>query len=239
MRPFVQFFERRFPLLRIPRELWALVILLVGVHLFSIFYLKENQYSYLNLGLLYQEFFQGKVWTILTYGLFHDPTSLTHLCFNILALLFFGGRVSFILDRLDFALVLLGGVICGGLVHLLEQSFVTEQSILIGLSGGLFALLAVLTTLSPDSRFWPGVRGIHLKNGLILSSLFFIVTNPNLEIPFLKEIGVWLVSITGDKIYYLSHSCHLGGLLFGWAYAAKKMRLPRLPKTFSKKIKFK
>lgn len=140
-----------------------------------------------------------------------------------------------ILGARAFAKIFFVGVLVGGMLHLLfyprypvGEDFSAAYIPLVGASGGLMALLMVITSLSPDSRMWPiMVSGRNLGRGLLLSTLILFLLTPGLKIPILSGMGKWLVQ-AGDLgvIFQISHICHFGGGVVGILYARRLLRSP-------------
>jgi membrane associated rhomboid family serine protease len=83
--------------------------------------------------------------------------------------------------------------------------------VLVGASGGIFALVLWLTTVSPKSRMI--LLPLSAKNvglGFLLASGILAVAGP------------WLPA--GGL--HVAHSCHFGGALAGWLIARRGMKEP-------------
>ena len=83
--------------------------------------------------------------------------------------------------------------------------------VLVGASGGIFALILWLTTMSPQSRMLLlPLSARNLGLGLLIASGALAVATP------------WLPAGSLP----VSHSCHFGGALAGWLFARRAMRSP-------------
>jgi membrane associated rhomboid family serine protease len=120
--------------------------------------------------------------------------------------------------------LLLGGWLSGGLFHLMLCGKGTADP-LVGISGGVAALLLWLTGVSPGSRMWPlAVSGRNLGIGVLLASGILALMNPKLGIPYLSHWGAMLGRFADEQV---SHACHFGGAIVGWAAARWALR-PRV-----------
>lgn len=176
----------------------------------------------------------GRVWQFATYPFLHG--GWMHLLFNWLIIYLMGGRVSHILGGRAFAKIFFGGVIVGGLLHVVlqpkyplgEGGPMIAYAPLVGASAGALALLLALTSLSPDSRMWPiMVSGKNLGRGLLVATLILFAFTPGLGIPILSDAGSWLAQSAGlASLFSVSHLCHFGGGLFGMIYVRRLLRSP-------------
>ena len=108
--------------------------------------------------------------------------------------------------------VLLFGVLVGGVGHLC-----ISDSLLVGISGGCFALLLLLFTLSPESRMFPlPVSARNLGWGIVITEVLLVLIHPSLNIPGFKSIGETLIAGGAGDLLKMSHACHIGGALAGW-----------------------
>ncbi len=169
-------------------------------------------HCYETLGLSRGGFLSGKPWQILSYGWLHG--SWWHAGLNALLVLALGSRIERMLGGRAMMLALVGGVLGGGLGHLLIGS-----GLLVGLSGGCVALLLLLTTLSPQSRMFPvPVSGKSLGWGIMLAALLLAAADPALGLPGVSMAGRWLVRHGMASWFLVGHACHFGGGLAGWLY---------------------
>ena len=168
-----------------------------------------------------------QLWQPVTYGLIHNGTF--HMMMNGLLLLVVGWRLEWLLGRTQYLLLLCGGMLLGGLMHL-----VFSPNVLVGGSGIVFACLLCTMTLSPESRWlvpFP-VSGKNLGRGLLSASLILMVINPVLAlpgihmsgIPGLSSIGQALVDAGFGSLFQISHTCHFGGAAAGWLMARWVLR---------------
>ncbi|MGE5176829.1 MAG: rhomboid family intramembrane serine protease [Hyphomicrobiales bacterium] len=141
------------------------------------------------------------LWQLVSYMFLHDPSSLFHIGFNMLALWMFGGELEdyWGTDRFTrfYFVTGIGAGVCTTLVS--WNSYVAT----IGASGAIYGLLAAYGLLFPD-------REILLYFLLPIKAKYFVL--------ILGLIAFWSsLSSSGDGI---AHIAHLGGMLFGWLYIA-------------------
>jgi membrane associated rhomboid family serine protease len=168
-----------------------------------------------NLGLSRAGILNGKFWQILTYGFLHG--GWLHVGLNALFVVLVGSRIEHMAGPGAVSKAILGGVIGGGLLHLIIAPTHADGPILVGLSGGCIALLLLLTTLSPDSRMMPlPISGRNLGLGILIAELILTLINPSMKIPIFADLGNFLVGRGLGHFFQIAHACHLGGGLTGW-----------------------
>jgi len=213
------------PRLRISPVLILLTALLLAIQLICgtlIPSLGTDEF-YQHVGLSPHNIKSGKMWTLVTYALFHHPQHLGHVALNSIMLLYYGGRITHIFG-LPKALQLIGlGVLAGGLCQLMYALLTGDLSFLIGISGGNFALLAAYLTFAGESRFC-GIKGTTLNPLLTIVTFLLILVASGLQIPPLPQLHN-LAQNSPYNILQISHPCHLGGLIIGWLTAWKMIRI--------------
>lgn len=180
---------------------------------------------YTFLGLSLDGIGKGRVWQLVSYGCIH--ATWWHLLVNGMLLWLLGCKLQHILDKRRALIVTLLGVLAGGLAHLVFNLFLpqNQQGLLVGISGGVMALLLCLTTLDPDHQLKPlRMRAKHLGLGFLLSALFLSLMTPSLEVIGLSRFGGVLAEIFGKEMFYVSHACHFGGGLAGLFYGRSILR---------------
>lgn len=140
-------------------------------------------------------------WTLLTYMFMH--AGFIHLLFNILGLYWFGKLFLYHFEGAKLLSVyLLGGFVAGALYVVafnVFPLFTGSQSMLLGASGSVFAILVAAAFYDPERRLMiPLIGSFALK----YVALFYVV---------LSVIGI-SASNAGGNI------AHLGGALWGWYY---------------------
>lgn len=201
---------------------WALWILLLGLQCWSAVAVDGDPDFYQIYGLSADGMRSLRLWQLLSHAGFHG--SWSHWAMNGMLLLVLGSRIETMLGRVMLINVLIAGVLAGGVLHVL-----TSGNVLIGVSGGVFALALCLTTLSPESRFLIPFRvsGKNLGRGVMAASLILTLLDPNLGVPGLAAGGRKLLELGYDSLFRISHACHLGGALAGWLVARWLLR-PRV-----------
>lgn len=139
-----------------------------------------------------------KPWTIVTYGFLHG--GFFHLVFNMIYLYVFGRLfLNYFIPRklLDFYLL---GTICGGVLFLLTYNYFpalqNSNTILVGASAGVMAILAGTTAYIPNHQFnFTFIGPVKLW---VIAAIF---------------IGIDLISIGNNAGTTFSH---LGGALYGF-----------------------
>lgn len=160
-------------------------------------------------------------WQWLTYAFIHY--SFWHLLGNALGLWWLGKAVEEYYSEKVFYLTLSGGIILGAFCWWLTgvSGVRSESHILIGISGGVYALMVV------------ALMG-RLNQAITLLLLFFIPVNIKArwllmillgitvlgwgfsELPGRHEWTNWRPVLDWARGTSLAHSAHLGGFLFGW-----------------------
>jgi membrane associated rhomboid family serine protease len=174
------------------------------------------------LGLNRSDLFSGNILQLFTYPFIHGDGM--HLALNAIALLILGSKVEHIIPKRTFKQLGAYAVIAGGVLFLLLSP---SSQTLVGASPVCFALLLMLVTLSPDSRFLPVfLTGKTLGIGIMMIHVVLATVHPDLPTGPLAESGRWLAESFPD-LFKTSHACHLGGALVGWIYGVYLLR-PRI-----------
>jgi membrane associated rhomboid family serine protease len=143
-----------------------------------------------------------KPWTVVTYQFSHS--GLFHIVFNMLMLYVVGSIfLDFFRKKDVWKVYILGGVIAG-LFFVLSNAFIPAfrgyNSILVGASGGVMAILFATASYAPNIRL--NLFGVFPVK-LIWIALGYLVID--------------LLSIPGSNGG--GHIAHLGGAVFGWLFA--------------------
>ncbi len=185
-----------------------------------------NSWWYDQLGLSQDGIEAGKIWQLLSYSLLHG--NAYHIIVNGVLLWILGGKLQSIVGAKKAMLVLATGVFAGGVLQLaLSYRVESDQSsLLVGISGGIMALLLGLTTIDPYRVMRPlRIRAKHLGLGFLLSEAILTLTDPALGVPVLSGLGIYAASMMGESIFHVAHACHLGGgiagMCLGRAYREK------------------
>ena len=144
-------------------------------------------------------------WRLVTYGFAHDLTTPWHVGLNMLALWFFGPEVEERIGRTEFFRFWLVAIVAAGITWLLSVAIGQPQraalSSLVGASGAVMATLAVFIWHNPQRELL--LWGILPIPAWALGILYF----------FSDVNGAY--HGTGN----VAHFAHIGGALFGLAYA--------------------
>ncbi len=173
---------------------------------------------YIQYGLSWGGFTDGKVWQLLTYSVLH--ASWLHLLVNLVLFVFL---VLIAIPKWGFknsVVIFLLGVLSGGFFHIVTVGLAVskgyEDQHLVGLSGGCYALLLALLAMSPYSKVWklPLSRG-NLAAGICLTELVFLLMHPGFALPLFSSMSEILIQCGAGDLLRISHSCHLGGGVAG------------------------
>jgi membrane associated rhomboid family serine protease len=166
---------------------------------------------------------QGKIWTLLTYGFLHDGP--WHLIFNMLFIFFMGRALEPTLGPRKLGTLYLLATVAGSSFWLLTQGAKSMRGFavdvpglsyapyLLGASAAAMGLLAYFCSQRPNDN---------------ITLLLFFIIPCNLKPKWvlwgslgISAYGVLYSEIFSDRTFVadsVSHSAHLGGLLFGLFY---------------------
>jgi len=145
---------------------------------------------------------RGWIWQFVTYMFVHDPRSISHLLFNMLALFIFGRQVEWKMGSREFLLYyLLTGMMAGifSFVVYLFTGYVWVS--LMGASGAIFAVQLAFATFFPRSV-------VYIWGLLPLRAPVMVLGFTAIEV-------IFMVTGTGGNV---AHTTHLAGFAFGWIY---------------------
>lgn len=159
---------------------------------------------------------QWKIWTLVTYGFFHD--GILHLLVNMLGIFFIGRALEPILGPRKLCVLYLLATIAGGMLWLIvnPEALATGRPYiphLLGASAAAMGLLAYFCAQRP--------------NETITLLLFFVIPcnlKPKWVLWGFLGMSVWgllSMEIFADRTMRsdgVAHSAHLGGLLAGLIY---------------------
>ncbi len=151
-------------------------------------------------------------WQLLTYGFMHG--GLSHLLFNMLALVMFGAQVEHVWGARRFLGYYLtcvaGAAVCQLLVGAATMSMGGEAYPTVGASGGIFGLLLAYGMLFPHQRVMLLIPPVPMKARTL------VIVYGVIEL---------LLGVTGTAPG-VAHFAHLGGMLFGWLLIRQWRRRP-------------
>jgi membrane associated rhomboid family serine protease len=145
---------------------------------------------------------EGWIWQFVTYMFVHDPRSIGHLVFNMLALYIFGNQVERQMGSREFLLYyLLTGILAGlfSFAAYLATGYLWVT--LMGASGAIFAVQLAYAAFFPRSI-------IYIWGILPLRAPVMVLGFTALEL-------VLMITGLGGNV---AHATHLAGFAFGWIY---------------------
>jgi len=187
------------------------VTVVVVISLAVCFILQSLLYSSSMSGLFYsleltrEAITRGKIWQLLTFQFLH--AGFLHLLFNCVALYFLGKALEISIPTKHWLAIYFGGGIAGGLLHALGNTVlpVNFPAPVVGASAGVSGLLAAFSFFYPQQE-------IYLWFVLRFPAKFFFIISVILSLFF-------ILVPSGGQSGGVAHGAHLGGLLFGYAYA--------------------
>lgn len=149
----------------------------------------------LSPSLVLEKFF---VWQILTYNFFHDPNSILHILFQMLALWMFGSSLEAHWGSRNFVKYYLFCVFGGGLLPILAHLVNLSSSGVIGTSASVGGMIIAYGLIWPNRELL--IFGLFPMKAKYYSILFLIILG--------------FVSLSSG----IPVSSEIGGVLFGYAY---------------------
>ena len=181
---------------------FAIIAINVAVYALMALTPLSRLYAYLALtvrGFVYYHCF----WQPLTYMFLHS--GISHLFFNMLALLFFGLAVEKTVGSKEFVLMyVLSGTLCG-ILSLAVYYVCGVRVALVGASGAIYAILLAYAVIFPRSRIF--IWGIIPVPAPILVLAYAVIELAN---QFYGAGGV-------------AHLTHLAGFAVAWLYFRIRM----------------
>jgi membrane associated rhomboid family serine protease len=137
-------------------------------------------------------------WQIVTYAFLHDPQTLAHIGFNMLALYMFGTEIERYAGPWRLLACYFASVVTAALAQLLVESLpgATFEPTL-GASGGVFGLLLAFAMMFPHRKVIPLIPPIPMPAWL------FATLYAGVELLF---------GVTGT-LAGIAHFAHLGGMV--------------------------
>ena len=150
--------------------------------------------------------FLYKPWTIITYAFEHDLNNIFHIIFNMINLYWFGRILSDLIGSRRLLSLYILGAISAGLLYLFIYNIAVhyinipnEQSILLGASGAVYAIIVAAATLSPGYTV----------------TLFFTW---RVKIVYIAAFVIFISFIGTVGNNAGGNFAHLGGALFGYLF---------------------
>lgn len=200
-------------------KLMSLILVLIYAGVFCLLDEQQSYQLFSTFGLSYDGLKQGRVWQLVTYALLHG--NWFHVLLNATFLYLLGRKAPAVFGSVKSYWILLLGIIGGGLFHLLIGLFVESHSgvILVGVSGGVMAILLALTTYSPYERLSPlPLRSGNLGLGCLLAAFLLLLIDPAVGMPAFSTVGEKIEVLAGFDLSRISNACHLGGGFAGWVF---------------------
>jgi membrane associated rhomboid family serine protease len=139
-------------------------------------------------------------WQLITYGFLHDTRTATHLLFNMLALVMFGGDIERVWGPRRFLTYYLTCVLSGGVAQLLVALLDNASGETIGASAGVFGLLLAFAMMYPRRTI------LLIFPPIPMPAWLFVTGYGVLEL---------YLGVTGGQAN-VAHFAHLGGMLGGY-----------------------
>ncbi|MBI2079813.1 rhomboid family intramembrane serine protease [Candidatus Micrarchaeota archaeon] len=140
-------------------------------------------------------------WLFITSIFLHDPRGFTHIFFNAYALFVFGTVLERIINPRQYLTLFFSAGIIGSLLYYLTYLLGIIPPIpALGASGAIYGILGALAVLLPDMTIFVWFFPMKMRYAAIL----------------------WVIiefAGTFDAGSGIGSAAHLGGLLFGLAYA--------------------
>jgi membrane associated rhomboid family serine protease len=185
-----------------------------------------QQLVFHDLALSSEALRRGHIWQLLTFQFLHG--GFIHILFNGICLYFLGKALERTISNAHYLRLYLGAGLAGGLLHSIGNLFLPNNfpTPVVGASAGVSGLLAMFCYLYPTQE-------IYLFFVLRFPARFFFILSVILSIFFI------LVPAGGAGLG-VAHGAHLGGLLFGYAYARwllhMEWKMPTLPSLRKPKV---
>lgn len=150
-----------------------------------------------------------ELWQLVTYSFLHDPSTILHLGFNMLALFTFGRDVERLFGSRWYLKYYFASVVAAALSHLVVTGWMGGPPIpTVGASGGVYGLLLAY------GIYFPRRTVILLIPPIPLPARVFVALFAALELYF---------GVTGTASG-IAHFAHLGGMLGGWLMIRSRRR---------------
>ena len=188
-----------------------IVFIIIGLNI--LVYLAQTFLVQLNvtfyLALFPYAIMEGWLWQFVTYMFVHDPRSLSHIIFNMLALFIFGAQVERYMGSREFLLFyLLTGVLAGIFSFLVYVITGTWMVFLMGASGAIFAVQLAYAVFFPRSIIY--IWGILPLRAPVMVLGFTVLA---------------LVSMVTGFGGNVAHLTHLAGFAFAWLYCQVRFNI--------------
>jgi membrane associated rhomboid family serine protease len=183
----------------VPRVIKILLMVTVGV--FLVDYLSKGVFFYRWFALDPQSVTgSGQIWRLVSYMFVHDRAPpFLHMLFNMLMLWMFGAPLVAAFGERRFLIFYLTSGLFAGICSMIFYGVTNNPTVVIGASGGLFALMFAFARLFPTQEFL----------------MFFIFpVQARYAVLIIGAIELLLIT-SNDRI---AHIAHLGGALYAWLW---------------------
>lgn len=183
------------------RAVPLLVAINIGIYIYQVLIGPQERQVFATYALSLNGLADGRWWQFITHAFLHG--NLLHLVLNMVALWVPGRIVERVMGSGRFVALYLFGAVAGGVVQML---FVGGNSMLLGASGAVCAVILAFTTIFPEAQrvfliFFVlplRLKAKYLGWGITFSSFLLLVLN----------VEPWI-----------GHAAHLGGCLGGYFFA--------------------
>jgi len=159
--------------------------------------------------------FLTQPWSLVTYGFLHG--GFLHLLWNMYVLYFSGRILLNLFDNKRFLNIYFLGIMLGGMFFLLTDAlFLQSNSVLLGASAGVMAVLIFICAYIPNQE----IRLIFFNVKLWHIGLFVVLVD--------------LIQISNGGSNFGGRIAHIGGALLGYVYARQLMEGRDIGAGFSK-----
>ena len=146
----------------------------------------------------------GRIWTLLTYALFHGD--FLHIFINGLGIFFLGRELEAVLGRTRFLKLILASALGGGIAWL--AVYFNRHSLVVGASAVGMGFLTVFTCL--DTRRQVGFMFLPIT----FEAKWFLFIFGGFDL-----LGFLIRELPGHgTLLGISHIAHLGGIAGGWVF---------------------
>lgn len=182
-----------------PRVIKILLMVTVGIFLID----------YFTKGFLFYRWFaldpqavtgSGQIWRLVSYMFVHDTAPpFLHMLFNMLMLWMFGAPLVASFGERRFLIFYLTSGLFAGVCSMIFYGVTNNPTVVIGASGGLFALMFAFARLFPTQEFL---------------MFFLFPVQARYAVLIIGAIELLLIT-SNDRI---AHIAHLGGALYAWLW---------------------
>ncbi|MCQ2591651.1 MAG: rhomboid family intramembrane serine protease [Treponema sp.] len=198
----LDFIRRPFKYVYFNATLW---LILSNVLVYGLCFIFKNLEYYLsmNVGLvIYKKMF----WQFVTYMFVHG--NISHILFNMLALLIFGFAVEKAIGSKEFLLFyFVCGILSGFLSFVVYYFTGSFRVFLMGASGAIYSILFAYAVIFPKSKLY--IWGVIPIPAPILVAIYTII----------EIVGQFLSASN------IAHMTHLFGFLVAWLYFVIRMKI--------------